>query len=69
MYETWIQAETLLSTGKVDLGLAKIHEEIPRADVAATIVEILHQPEINRVILEVTGGATPIPEAVMAMKR
>ena len=55
-------------TGKIDLGLAKIHVEITRDDVAATIVEILQRPEINRVILEVTGGTTPIPEAVAAMR-
>ena len=55
--------------GKVDLGLAKIHEEIAREDVATTIVEVLEQPDINRVILEVTGGTTPIHEAVAAMRR
>jgi nucleoside-diphosphate-sugar epimerase len=55
-------------TGKVDLGLAKVHVEIPRDDVATTIVEILQQPEINQVILEVTAGTVPIPEAVIAMK-
>lgn len=56
-------------TGQVDLGLAKKHEEITRDDVAATVVEILRQPEVNRIILEVTGGSTPIVEAVAAMKR
>lgn len=55
-------------TGTVDLGLAKVHEEIARDDVAATIVELLAQPTVNRVILEVTGGTTPIAEAVAAVK-
>ncbi|WP_185982617.1 NAD(P)H-binding protein [Aureimonas mangrovi] len=55
-------------TGRVDLGLAKKHEEITRDDVAATVVEVLRQPDVNRVILEVTAGSTPIAEAVAAMK-
>lgn len=55
--------------GRVDLGLAKIHVEITRDDVATTVVEVLQQPSVNRVILEVTVGTTPIHEAVMAMKR
>ena len=53
---------------RVNLGLAKIHVEIPRDDVAVTIVEILQRPEINRVILEVTAGTMPIPEALTAMR-
>lgn len=55
-------------TGQVDLGLAKVHEEIRRDDVAATVVEVLGQPDVNRIILEVTGGSTPIQKAVAAMK-
>lgn len=55
-------------TSRVDLGLAKVHEEISRDDVAATIVEVLRQPDVNRMILEVTGGSTLIEEAVAAMK-
>ncbi|CAA9481937.1 MAG: hypothetical protein AVDCRST_MAG91-61 [uncultured Sphingomonadaceae bacterium] len=56
-------------TGQVDLGLAKIHEEISRDDVATTIVEVLGEPGVNHTILEVTAGTTPIREAVMAMAR
>ncbi len=55
-------------TGQVDLGLAKVHEEIRRDDVAATVVEVLRQPDVNRIILEVTGGSIPIEEAVTAMQ-
>ncbi|MGK7654368.1 NAD(P)H-binding protein [Roseovarius sp. B08] len=55
-------------TGQVDLGLVKIHREITRDDVAATIVELLHAPEISCAILEVTGGAVAIEAAVAAMK-
>lgn len=55
-------------TGQVDLGFAKVHEEIRRDDVAATVVEVLQQPDVNRIILEAIGGSTPIEEAVSAMK-
>ena len=54
-------------TGLVDLGLAKVHEEITRDDVAETVVEVLRQPEVSRIILELTEGPTPIAEAVSAM--
>lgn len=53
--------------GQVDLGLAKVHTEIARDDVAATIVELLRTPGLNRLILELTGGGVPIREAVGAM--
>jgi uncharacterized protein YbjT (DUF2867 family) len=53
--------------GEVDLGLAKIHVQIARDDVASTIVEVLGQPSISRMILEVTAGTTPIADAVAAM--
>ena len=52
------------SRGTVDLGLAKVHEEITRDDVAANIVKLLKRPGVNRIILEATGGATPIKKAV-----
>ena len=51
-------------TGRVDLGYAKIHDEICRDDVATTLVALMDEPRIRRVILAVTGGATPIPTAV-----
>ncbi|MFL1873634.1 NAD(P)H-binding protein [Hansschlegelia beijingensis] len=54
-------------TGRVDLGLAKTHTEIARDDVAATIVALLRAPHLKRLILEVTGGPTPIADAVEAM--
>jgi hypothetical protein len=53
--------------GRVDLGPAKVHLEITRDDVAHTIVELLRRPEVNRVILELTGGMTPIDEAITAI--
>lgn len=53
--------------GRVDLGLAKVHTEIARDGVAATIVELLRTPGLNRLILELTGGGVPVREAVGAM--
>ncbi len=54
--------------GQVDLGLAKVHTEIARDDVAATIVQLLRTPELKRLILEVTGGSIPIRESIEALR-
>ncbi|AWB91906.1 NAD(P)H-binding protein [Aeromicrobium chenweiae] len=51
--------------GTVSLGPAEIHEEVPRADVAATLAALVHEPGISRQILELTAGSTPINEAVI----
>ena len=53
-------------TGGVALGPAQPHDEIPRADVAATLAELLHEPRVRRRILELTQGSTPIAVAVLA---
>lgn len=53
--------------GTVDLGLAKVHEEIRRDDVGDTLIALMERPEIRRAILEVTGGETPIADAVTAL--
>jgi uncharacterized protein YbjT (DUF2867 family) len=55
-------------TGLIDLGYAQFHTLIERDDLAATLTELIHTPEIRRVILEVTGGSTPIAEAVSALR-
>lgn len=55
-------------TGRIDLGLAKVHVDITRDDVAATIVRLLHTPELNRLILEATGGGVPIGQAIGTLK-
>ncbi|MDQ1037044.1 uncharacterized protein YbjT (DUF2867 family) [Streptomyces sp. V3I8] len=55
--------------GTVALGPAETHGEIPRADVALTLAELLHEPGITRQILELTAGDTPIPDAVHANVR
>ncbi|NEQ22079.1 MAG: SDR family oxidoreductase [Microcoleus sp. SIO2G3] len=56
-------------TGQVDLGLAKIHTEVARDDVATTIVELLRTPGLNRLILELTGGEMAISEAISALTK
>lgn len=55
--------------GSIILGPAEIHDEVSRADVAATLAEIVHQPGISRQILELTAGDVPIPDAVAANVR
>lgn len=51
-------------TGTVALGPAQPHDEISRADVAATLAELLHEPRIRQRILELNQGLTPIDQAV-----
>jgi nucleoside-diphosphate-sugar epimerase len=53
--------------GTIDLGLAKVHTEIRRDDVAETLITLMERPEIRGSILEVTGGETPIADAVTAL--
>jgi uncharacterized protein YbjT (DUF2867 family) len=55
-------------TGRIDLGLAKVHVEITRDDVAATAVALLRTPELSRLILEVTGGDVEVSDAIAALK-
>jgi uncharacterized protein YbjT (DUF2867 family) len=54
--------------GRVDLGVAKVHTQIARDDVAATVVALLRAPDINRRILEATGGSVVIKDAVEALR-
>jgi uncharacterized protein YbjT (DUF2867 family) len=56
-------------TGRVALGPAQPHDEIPREDVAATLAELVHEPRIRRQILELNEGETPIATAVQASIR
>ena len=51
-------------TGKVRAGLAIPYGDVPRDDVAAALVEIVERPTVNRVIIELTQGDTPVGEAV-----
>jgi uncharacterized protein YbjT (DUF2867 family) len=55
--------------GTVSLGPAELHGQVSRGDVAETLAELLHEPRINRQILELNDGATSIPDAVRAHAR
>ncbi|MFI8479147.1 SDR family oxidoreductase [Pseudomonas sp. NPDC078700] len=56
-------------TGKVRAGLAIPYGDVPRDDVAATLVEIIEQPSVNRTIIELTQGETAVGEAVQRLAR
>lgn len=56
-------------TGKVRAGLAIPYGGIPRADVAAALVEIIEHTEVNRIIIELTQGDTPVAQAVQQLAR
>ncbi len=49
-------------TGAVDTSTGR--GEIPRADVAAVLAELLDTPGTAGVTFDVNSGATPIPEAI-----
>ncbi len=51
-------------TGKVQAGLAIPYGNVPRDDVAATLVALIEKPAITRVIIELTEGDTPVGEAL-----
>lgn len=54
-------------TGLVRAGLAIPYGDIPRDDVAATLAEIIDQPAVSRVIIELTTGDVPVRDAVKMM--
>lgn len=51
-------------TQQVHTGLAIPYGEVPREDVAATLLEIIERPNVNRVIIELTKGDQAVAEAV-----
>jgi uncharacterized protein YbjT (DUF2867 family) len=51
-------------TGRVRLGVAILYGDVSRDDVAAVLAELVRRPQVSRVILELTAGQTPIPEAL-----
>ncbi len=53
--------------GRIDLGLSKLHGEISRDDVASTLVELIAETRIRRLIVELTSGKTLISTAVNAL--
>lgn len=54
-------------TGQVRAGLAIPYGDVAREDVAATLVEIIAHPEVNRVIIELTQGDTPVAQAIQRL--
>lgn len=56
-------------TGKVRIGLAIPYGTVPREDVAAVLHSLVEQPEVKRVILELTVGEQPVNDAVGEIKR
>lgn len=54
-------------TGKVKAGLAIPYGSVPRDDVAAVLHALIEQPEVKRVIIELTAGEQPVGEAVATM--
>ncbi|MFF2513721.1 NAD(P)H-binding protein [Streptomyces sp. NPDC058086] len=56
-------------TGRVTAGPAIEYGDVRRDDVAAFIDAALHEPALSRVIVELTGGETPVTEAVARLAR
>lgn len=56
-------------TGRISLSPALVHTEITRDDVAATLAELVHTPQIHHRILELTRGPEPIADAVRRQAR
>lgn len=50
-------------TGNVRAGLAIPYGEIPRDDVAAFLAKLIENPQVSRVIIELTQGTTPVDAA------
>lgn len=54
-------------SGYVRAGLAIPYGEVSRDNVAATLAEIIAQPRVSRVIIELTDGEVPVRKAVQQM--
>lgn len=52
------------ATGSVHLAPDAPRGEIPRADVAAVLVALLDEPRTAGAVLQLTGGSTPVADAV-----
>ncbi|WP_197381097.1 NAD(P)H-binding protein [Mycolicibacterium mengxianglii] len=57
-----------VGSGTVSLSQALIHTTVSRDNVAATLAELVHHPELSRVVLELSDGPSRIPEAIQALK-
>ncbi|MFM0047773.1 NAD(P)H-binding protein [Paraburkholderia sediminicola] len=67
-----VRPGTLVDTpghGKVCADVAISYGNVSRDDVAATIVELVEQPAVNRIIIELTQGDMPIGDAIRRLVR
>lgn len=55
-------------TGKITAGTAVAYDTIPRDDVAGFLAAAVFTPGLNRVAVEITGGDTPIEQAIKALE-
>lgn len=53
--------------GNVRLGVAIPYGDVARSDVAAVLAELIDTPQVNRIIVELTQGDTPVPAAVQQL--
>ncbi|WP_353187044.1 SDR family oxidoreductase [Pseudomonas sp.] len=51
-------------TGRIRADVAIPYGEVSRDDVAATLAELIEQPRVSRVIIELTQGDIPVSDAV-----
>lgn len=56
-------------TGRVTAGPAIAYGDIPRADVAATLVALVEHPQVRRTIIELTEGDRLADEAIAQLGR
>ena len=54
-------------TGRARLTTEAVRGEVSRADVAATLAEVLHEPRSARLTFYVVGGDEPIAQALAAL--
>ena len=54
-------------SGRVQLGPAIAYGEVPREDVAATLVALVEQPALHHCIVELTAGDVAVEEAVQRL--
>ncbi len=55
------------ATGLVTVGPTIAYGDVNRADVAGVIDAVLHEPAVSRSIIEVTGGSTPVAQAIVEL--
>ena len=63
---------TLISedgNGLVNANRAIPYGKVARGNVAATLAALIDSPEINREIIELTNGNTPVLDAIRSLRR